>query len=926
MPFTGESHMYARLSDATSTGVGLNAPMRLNATRVNYHGATYALEIAGTARHNAWDPSSLRIAERINQNPNTASFQVFGFTPAFRDEVAIGAGSLSNTLFKGRVIRVAQDRFKATQGRVVWQVDCQDWTYDLSATLVTKLYTSTSASGIAADLIATYSSGFTTNIQSALPALQSFQLTMVPLGHALTRLADRVGGYWFVDYEKVIHLVTTTSGLLPDPQIIDATNRHFAQFRHGTDGEQLVNRVFVEGLGTTTALDVAVGDTTFPVLDASMFNTNGGTIKAEHSQLLTYTSRGVTGVGSTASNSLSSPGAPAVAEGGLGRIFGSYQYKVSFVSPGGETSPGVASAVVTPDERATLQGVWVETDIDIAGGDNYKAITWAPGLSLFCAVKIGVENTCATSADGIVWTNRTMATTSSWRDIAWSPDLSLFVAVGGIGGTSHINTSPDGIAWTARTSTAASSLVGVTWSSTAGLFVAVGVGATTASQVATSPDGVTWTARSSSVDKEWVSVVYGGGVFVAVAVDTGTDNAMTSPNGTAWTTRTTPANSYQKVDYAPALDQFVATRGTNQITGMESTDGGVTWNSVTIGAASDWNVIVWVSSTSQWIAAAVNGDIASSKDGITWQAQLFGTRAHQDGVYSDENRRVVLVGNDVGSAGERVELSAIPIGTAPTATRKIWRTKNGGSDFFFLDQIPDNVTTTYSDNRTDDELGSLAPTISTIEAQAGDTSLSVQLLENFLAGGGWVLVQGQYLRYTGRSGSSGQGQLTGIPASGTGAILADIPGGSSILPAGFVAGVPGSGAGSVVTALAAGDPVNLLVQRDDAASQAAYGVRELYVQDRRLGETEANNRGDATLVLQDAPRVRGALTTTDPNVRAGKNLTINLYGINETRRIQSVDITVGAKPHPLRRVTVSSRTEHDLYAELRAIREQARGQ
>jgi fibronectin-binding autotransporter adhesin len=63
----------------------------------------------------------------------------------------------------------------------------------------------------------------------------------------------------------------------------------------------------------------------------------------------------------------------------------------------------------------------------------------------------------------------------------------------------------------------------------------------------------------------------------------------------------------------------------------------------------------------------------------------------------------------VSPSGEQVNLSAIPTGTSGVVTqRKIYRTLAGGTTYYFLATISDNVTTTYTDNIADGSLTTLA--------------------------------------------------------------------------------------------------------------------------------------------------------------------------------------------------------------------------
>lgn len=69
--------------------------------------------------------------------------------------------------------------------------------------------------------------------------------------------------------------------------------------------------------------------------------------------------------------------------------------------------------------------------------------------------------------------------------------------------------------------------------------------------------------------------------------------------------------------------------------------------------------------------------------------------------YSDIAGPITLSANDV-------DLSSIPTsGTSGVNARRIYRSTNGGVDFFLLTTIADNVTTTYTDNASDFDLALL---------------------------------------------------------------------------------------------------------------------------------------------------------------------------------------------------------------------------
>ena len=65
--------------------------------------------------------------------------------------------------------------------------------------------------------------------------------------------------------------------------------------------------------------------------------------------------------------------------------------------------------------------------------------------------------------------------------------------------------------------------------------------------------------------------------------------------------------------------------------------------------------------------------------------------------------------NTVTLAAQRGSLTSIPTSTAAGVTdRRLYRTTAGGSTFFPLDYVADNVTTTYTDNTADASLGTTA--------------------------------------------------------------------------------------------------------------------------------------------------------------------------------------------------------------------------
>lgn len=82
--------------------------------------------------------------------------------------------------------------------------------------------------------------------------------------------------------------------------------------------------------------------------------------------------------------------------------------------------------------------------------------------------------------------------------------------------------------------------------------------------------------------------------------------------------------------------------------------------------------------------------------------------------YSGNQTAAGTPSNAVSATNNPVDLTAIPIGPTGVIARDLYRTKAGGSTYYFLVTLADNVVTEYTDNTADADLGSAtAPTVNT---------------------------------------------------------------------------------------------------------------------------------------------------------------------------------------------------------------------
>lgn len=257
------------------------------------------------------------------------------------------------------------------------------------------------------------------------------------------------------------------------------------------------------------------------------------------------------------------------------------------------------------------------------------------------------------------------------------------------------------------------------------------------------------------------------------------------------------------------------------------------------------------------------------------------------------------------TGGTAIRPVNVPAGPSGTNTRKIYRGRaNDPSQFKFQQTITDNATTTGAiDQMADFELGANAPVTDTSgltqplgQVTAGSSSIQVSGAAA-LPVAGWVLTPARdAVRYTGQAGNF----LTGIPATGPGAIITSINYGDPLIPAPSLTGVQ-----YLVRPLYKGARVHVFVQRDDwtaiaaaaaresTATYAADGIHENLLIDERRAEPSLTALCDADLAMFANPLVTVAYVSTDIKTKSGKPIVVNLTtpAIAATLVIHDVTIT-----------------------------------
>jgi len=264
-------------------------------------------------------------------------------------------------------------------------------------------------------------------------------------------------------------------------------------------------------------------------------------------------------------------------------------------------------------------------------------------------------------------------------------------------------------------------------------------------------------------------------------------------------------------------------------------------------------------------------------------------------------------------ASGRVNVSGISVGPAGVVGRNLYRTPANGAQLKLLTNSLGATTTTYSDQYPDSVLLATTPPVadtSGLQMPAGQvlpgaTAMPVSGTGRALAGGGWGVVGNgeQVIRYTGISGNT----ITGIPASGIGAIVAAVNYNSTVTGAPMLLGVTGIGTG-----IRQGAPVNIWVQVDDTAAQAALaarvggsGIVEQLISDERRGEASLLALCQADLSRFAYPIVTVQYVCFDPATKSGKTIRVALPALSLDVTLMIQDVTIDSF-HPKPRFTVTA--------------------
>lgn len=834
---------------------------------------------------------SAEIEDILNDVPNTFRFTLIGTAYIPHEGNVITVTRDGTVEFAGNIVQVEESYFELREN-LRYTVTCQDRMWSFNKKRVTARWANVSASTIATDIVTASGSSFTTtNIVGALATQTEFICVLERPADALKRLAAAIGGNYYIDYGNPltstppdVHFFLTETTSPPDE--LNDTATFSPNLRLAGDIGQIRTRVRGIGGGTTLSDDIAISTAILPVGDGSFFESGGGQALAD-TNIITYTSRHLGGVASTVAGSVAAPSGSATgyttANGGI--LAGTYLYKVAYADASGETPASASSLSAT----ATAVAAPTLGSMSASGGATTTVIC---GLSVAASANYNYKVTYVTALG----------------------ETAASSALGAV--SSQLLCGNDGIPvqYVGTLTATGTGVLNGTYYYRLCYLTAFGETFLSPTSASVAPS-----SQKVTVDRGWATTIYW-------------DDTSALPTGP------TPIKVVIYRTKAGGSTFF-------KLVELTLSDGAYTDNTPddSLGASKGTGT-----SLTDYTAGTLPIDLSVIPTGPTgtlarriYRTLSGGTEYFLVGQISDNTTQtfrdtkrdseLLLYAPLVSTAGgQTITLTGIPTGPTGVTKRVLYRTIVGGStDFFELGSINNNTSTSFADNVPDTSLGGLALTVGTMGAVPGASTLQLASVSGF-ATAGWALVDSQRISYTGITSTT----LTGIPASGPGALLSSVKNGVSVVSQPFLSGCTG-----VTTAMKRDTGIRMYLVRNDSAAQTVLaaadgsdGVYEGVIDDSSIltlsGLTKAC---DAELTNYKSILRQITFTTRDTKVRSGKTLTLNLaspFGTFDPlafdplafdprlglaaasgsfliQRVVSSELNVASGVNPLRNVTAS---------------------
>jgi hypothetical protein len=329
--------------------------MRLNAARLNYYEPIPLAIVGGVDRTRNVRIEAAQVAHVLNDAPDTGAVRVHGFAPVAGQlfDLYTGDRSTNSQLFGGRILETSV-LYESIKKNVAYDLALIDHTWLLNRLRVLFNYQNVTATAMIIDVVSRFAPGFTVkNVAAGLPLIDAITFTNDTVATALTAICERIGAYWYADYDGDIHAGLTES--VTAAPITDANPRGSSGHVLSEDLSQVVTRILARGGGGQAFVDVASGAAELPVTDDGWYSDAGGIVEVAATRV-TYTGvkgRGGTGALVGVASIPSSPLDVRVANG-AGLAPGIYKYAQTFTNAAGETLTGPQATATTGSTAPSL--------------------------------------------------------------------------------------------------------------------------------------------------------------------------------------------------------------------------------------------------------------------------------------------------------------------------------------------------------------------------------------------------------------------------------------------------------------------------------------------------------------------------------------------------------------------------------------------
>lgn len=949
-------------------------PLTLSAGGIESHPSRVSILIDGVESRMRVRVNSLSIHWVLNDQPDTADFVCDTIRPTVGQTIRIVLGLNVDTpilLFNGTIEQV-DETYEGRPAQLAWKCHAIDDTVATNRRMPFGNFIQTSATTIAQSLVSNFAPGFTsTHVQTGLPLVDVLFDGSEGGMNGCLRALQKLCAAYFYWLDGDLHFFQEETSDAPDP--VDDTHPFLdtPPITASLERSQVRTRVYGKGHGESTTGDVLANETFLPIANAAWFSPTGGRAFALGLRF-SYGGSVIGGPGALVGPGLSA-GAPTLLVLVGGSVdAGAHTYSVTYYTASGETKAGQATAitsgVVLPPDTSPALAVQSGGSVDVglhyyvvsfltASGETTPGVYGGASISTFIQIGLVLTDPTATLTlgDPSMGGNLPPGTQIQYeftfgdatgQTLPSSPTIvfltageqppavaNLSATFGGSMATGQygyvltfVSASGESVAGPARYVTVDNtSNQSAVWLQNIGYAVNSYVTSRKIYRTLkdqSSPFYLLTTIPNNTPNQQYTDTA--GSVSGAQPPTSNTHGPrsyqMSVPLGPVGTTR----RLIYRTTTGPAAFGLIATINDNTTQVYLDTGGSAGAAPPTVNNTGNPTPMQKVSLTK----LPVNPD-----PGITGRklyrttantstyllvATLDATSTSYVDTLADASLGVGPPGTNTATGKQiRVGLSLGPSGTVG---RKVYRSKAGTSaPLYLVATIADNTSATYADTATDASLpATTAPGSDTSglpqpqgEVLGGATALPLSNTLPFSAAGGWVIVGSQAVRFTGLSGNT----LTGVPASGAGAILNTVRYGEHADTASMLTGVSG-----LTTALPKGTPVNVWVQRDDLSAQAMMrtfdhndangGIYEHLITDERRGIESLTQLCDADLALYSQPILTIHYATRDIKTKTGKPVTVNLSSpliVNRTVVIQAVTITeIDVAPNLLPRFDVQA--------------------